>query len=73
MSTRSCDTAARSRDYRYLGTIGLFDEVMLPLRDGDNELWLAVSESFGGWGVLARLPDENGIRTAAGTGKEAIR
>lgn len=45
----------RSRDYRYLGTIGLFDELTLPLVAGDNELWIAVSESFGGWGVVGWL------------------
>ena len=45
----------RSRDYRYLGTIGLFDELGLPLEEGSNELWVAVSESFGGWGVTATL------------------
>jgi glyoxylase-like metal-dependent hydrolase (beta-lactamase superfamily II) len=33
-----------SRDYRYLGTIGLFDSVILPLNSGDNELWIAVSD-----------------------------
>ena len=49
------DNSYRSRDYRYLGTIGFFDEVALPLRGGDNELWLAVSEDFGGWGVQATL------------------
>jgi hypothetical protein len=47
----------RSRDYRFLGTIGLHDEVILPLQAGDNELWFAVSESFGGWGVTLQLPD----------------
>ncbi len=52
----------RSRDFRYLGTIGLFDEVYLPLEKGANELWLAVSESFGGWGVLARFEDPSGLR-----------
>jgi hypothetical protein len=50
-----------SRDYRYLGTIGLFDEVYLPLKAGDNEVWLAVSEAFGGWGVIAEFDDLNGI------------
>jgi len=44
-----------SRDYRYLGTIGLFDAVALPLRRGDNELWIAVSEDFGGWGVMGKF------------------
>ncbi len=47
----------QSRDFRYLGTIGLFDELYLPLRQGSNELWFAVSESFGGWGILAVLDD----------------
>jgi hypothetical protein len=52
----------QSRDYRYLGTIGLFDELYLPLTAGKNELWLAVSESFGGWGIQAQFKDLNGIR-----------
>jgi glyoxylase-like metal-dependent hydrolase (beta-lactamase superfamily II) len=48
----------RSRDYRYLGTIGLFDSVVLPLERGDNEICIAVSEAFGGWGIMARIkPD----------------
>ena len=36
----------------------------LPLREGDNELLLAVteeSEDLGGWGVQARLEDLAGI------------
>ncbi|HLE57799.1 MAG TPA: hypothetical protein VJB15_12005 [Rhodothermia bacterium] len=45
----------QSRDYRYLGTIGLFDEVPLRFREGRNELTVAVSESFGGWGLIATL------------------
>ena len=55
------DDGWRSRDYRFLGTVGLFDEVILPLRAGDNELSLAVSESFGGWGVIAALPQAEGV------------
>lgn len=51
----------RSRDYRYLGTIGYFDEVYLPLKKGKNELLLAVSESFGGWGIKCRIKDMTGI------------
>lgn len=51
----------RSRDYRYLGTIGYFDELYLPLQRGKNELWLAVSEDFGGWGIQARFADMDGI------------
>jgi hypothetical protein len=51
----------RSRDYRYLGTIGDFDELYLPLNKGRNEWVLAVSESFGGWGVRARFADLDGL------------
>jgi hypothetical protein len=51
-----------SRDYRFLGTIGLFDELYLPLKKGDNELWFAVTENFGGWGVKAMFDDLSGIR-----------
>jgi hypothetical protein len=51
----------RTRDYRYLGTIGYFDAITLPLQKGRNELWFAVSESFGGWGVQAAFEDTDGI------------
>lgn len=47
--------AYQSRDYRYLGTIGLFDALPLDLRRGKNELVFAVSEDFGGWGLQAVL------------------
>ncbi len=50
-----------SRDYRYLGSIGYFDNVYLPLKRGENELWMAVSESFGGWGVQAMFENMEGI------------
>ena len=51
-----------SRDYRFLGTVGLWDAVYLPLKKGRNELWLAVSENFGGWGVIAAIEDMSGIQ-----------
>lgn len=51
----------RSRDYRYLGTIGLFDGIYLELKKGPNELVLAVSENFGGWLVTGRIQDMQGI------------
>lgn len=44
----------RSRDFRYLGTIGLFDTVHLPLKKGRNEIWVAVTEAFGGWGIIGK-------------------
>ncbi len=52
----------RSRDYRYLGTVGYFESVFLDLKKGKNEIWFAVSENFGGWGVMARFSDLEGIR-----------
>ena len=50
----------RSRDYRYLGTIGYFDAVFLDLKKGDNEIVIALMEAFGGWGMKARLSDMEG-------------
>jgi hypothetical protein len=46
----------QTRDSHFLGTVGLFDELILPLKRGDNELWFAVSENYGGWAVVAQLP-----------------
>ena len=51
----------RTRDYRYLGTIGYFDAVTVLLHKGRNELWFAVSESFGGWGLQAAFDDTDGL------------
>ncbi len=51
----------RSRDYRYLGTIGYFDSIYLPLRKGKNEVIFLVTENFGGWGLQAILKDRKGI------------
>jgi len=50
-----------TRDPEFLGIVGLFDELALPLRRGPNELWFAVSETFGGWAVTADLPERAGI------------
>lgn len=55
------DDTYRSRDYRFLGSIGYFDTLYLPLDAGDNELVVAVSETFGGWGLKARLVDAEGV------------
>ena len=49
------DDTYRSRDYRFLGSIGWYDTVYLPLVEGANDLLIAVSESFGGWGIQARF------------------
>jgi len=63
----SGDNGFRTRDYRSLGTIGLFDAVHLELERGRNEVWFAVSESFGGWGVMAAIEDMDGISVASNT------
>ncbi|WP_321343914.1 hypothetical protein [uncultured Draconibacterium sp.] len=52
----------RSRDYRFLGTIGYFDSVYLDLQNGKNEIVVMVAESFGGWGFKARFENMNGIK-----------
>lgn len=51
----------QTRDYRYLGTIGLFDSVFLPLEAGNNEVVFAVTEAFGGWALMAAIEDQTGI------------
>jgi hypothetical protein len=55
------DETYRSRDYRFLGSIGYWDTLYVELREGANELAVAVSEDFGGWGVQARFPDHAGL------------
>ncbi len=50
-----------TRDYRFLGTIGYFDSVYLPLKNGINEVILAVSETFGGWGLQGKFENMEGI------------
>ena len=50
-----------THDPEFLGIVGLFDELQLPLESGVNELWFAVSETFGGWAITADLPDRDGI------------
>ena len=45
----------KSRDYRFYGTIGYWDQLFLDLKKGRNEVVVAVSEDFGGWGVEAKF------------------
>ncbi|HVX52080.1 MAG TPA: hypothetical protein VHB48_18115 [Chitinophagaceae bacterium] len=37
--------------------MGFYDAVFLNLKKGDNEVVFAISEDFGGWGVMARLDE----------------
>jgi len=56
--------APYTRDYRFLGTVGLFDTVFLNLKEGENELIVAVRESTfdtTGWAVQGRIVDMSGV------------
>jgi sugar lactone lactonase YvrE len=48
------NSAYRYRDPSFLGVVGLYDAVYLTLEKGRNEIFLKVSESFGGWGFRAQ-------------------
>ncbi len=55
------DDTYGSRDYRFLGTVGFYDSLYLPLQKGRNEVVFAVSESFGGWAVAGAIADRVGV------------
>lgn len=72
----SGDNTYRTRSPRYLGIMTVDHEaIYLSLQEGDNELLFAVSEAFGGWGVIARFEDRGGIelRTEPPEGTAPIR
>lgn len=52
----------RSRDPLFQGMIGYYDAVFLDLKEGDNELIFVVTETFGGWGLMAKFEDVTGIK-----------
>jgi len=45
----------RSRDPSFVGAVGLFETLHLPLNKGLNEIMLMVTDAFGGWGFMGRL------------------
>lgn len=49
------------RNYSYMGLVSFHDSVGLDLKSGENELLIAVSETFGGWGWGAAIADRDGI------------
>jgi hypothetical protein len=61
----SGDDSQNSRDYRFLGTVGLYDTLQLQLRRGDNSIVIAVSEGGGGWAAMAAFPDMTGLTLAS--------
>jgi hypothetical protein len=48
------NSAYQSRDPSFLGAVGLFDAVYLPLKRGVNELLFVCAETFGGWGFMCQ-------------------
>ncbi len=58
------NSAYQSRDPSFLGAVGLFDAVFLPLKKGENELLFVLKETFGGWGFLCQ--DSTAVYTAEG-------
>ena len=51
---------------RRQGLIGLDQGTLyLPLQAGDNELVLAITDGFGGWGVMGQIEDRAGLEVAA--------
>ncbi len=52
------NSAYRSRDPSFAGVIGQYDAMHLPVRKGLNEIFLIVSDTFGGWGFLASADQE---------------
>lgn len=55
----------RVRNPSFMGLVSFHDSVGLDLRQGDNELLVAVSETFGGWAWGAAMADQRNIRLAA--------
>ncbi|MDX1636941.1 MAG: hypothetical protein R3281_03155 [Balneolaceae bacterium] len=51
----------RARDPLFQGMIGYHDAVFLDLKKGENELVFTVTETFGGWGLMAKFEDATGI------------
>jgi hypothetical protein len=61
----TADDTYRSRDPRFLGTVGLYDTVVLSLRPGENTLVVAVSETSGGWAVAGAADSIPGVTISA--------
>ena len=58
------NSSYRYRDTSFLGVVGLYDAVNLPLKKGDNELMIVIGESNGGWGLI--VEDATSVHKAPG-------
>lgn len=70
------NSSYRYRDSSFLGVVGLYDAVTVPLKKGDNELLIVLGEASGGWGFIVqdaafvyRAP---GIEALWSTGREFL-
>lgn len=61
------DSTYQGRDPSFLGIMGLNDTVFLPLKAGENELMVMLSEVMGGWGFM--MQDANHEERAAGVSR----
>ncbi|MBN2093451.1 hypothetical protein JW964_27750 [candidate division KSB1 bacterium] len=52
------NSAYQSRDQSFLGIVGYFDNLFLPLKKGKNELKVQMGESMGGWAFCFRKEAE---------------
>ena len=55
------DNTFRSRNQYHMGTLNYVSKVMLPLQEGDNELWIAATGLRASWGAQARFDDLENI------------
>jgi sugar lactone lactonase YvrE len=51
------NSAYTQRDPSFLGIVGLFDSVHMPLKKGENEVLLLIAEVFGGWAFICQDGD----------------
>ncbi|MEM7067219.1 MAG: serine hydrolase [Cyanobacteria bacterium P01_B01_bin.77] len=58
------DRTAFYRDAQDWAKIRQDDTIYLDLEAGENELSFIVQEYFGGWGIMARFPDPEGLQLA---------
>jgi len=58
------NSAYRYRDTSFLGIVGPYDAVSLPLKKGPNEILFIIGEASGGWGLV--LQDATAVDTAPG-------
>ncbi|MCP4727888.1 MAG: hypothetical protein GY863_22810, partial [bacterium] len=51
----SANSSYQSRDRSFVGVLGFNDHLILPLEKGVNEIFMYITERFGGWGVKAKI------------------